>query len=208
MRALQKGRYLKKAVIALACLSSALMVGYLWASESGSSTSDLIHPTNNRLDTAPPRGNPQLSLNRVSWDYDCMECHRSLKSKWKRDYELSEHRHIKLDHGNNRFCLNCHHPENREAFVDYDGSEISGNDTVALCSKCHGTLHQDWQAGAHGRKNGYWDTEKGEQTRLACSQCHDPHSPAFKPMHPLAPPTYPSRATGQLHEISNTEHHP
>ena len=55
------------------------------------------------------------------------------------------------DHGNNRFCLNCHHPTNRKAFVDYDGSEIAEADVVLLCAKCHGPTYRDWQAGVHGR---------------------------------------------------------
>lgn len=147
------------------------------------------------LDKTPPRdASAGLSLQHVSWSYNCMECHKQLEAKWTRDYTLSEHGHIKLEHGNNRFCLNCHHPENRAAYVDYDGTEIPGESLEALCAKCHGTTFREWQAGAHGRESGFWDSAAGKQERLLCNQCHDPHRPKFQPMKPLAPPTYPARA--------------
>jgi hypothetical protein len=123
-----------------------------------------------------------------------------LTAKWHYDRPMVEHERIKLDHGNNRFCLNCHHPTNRNAFVDYDGAEIREADVVLLCAKCHGPTYRDWKAGAHGRRNGYWNTSIGPQTRLRCIECHDPHQPAFKQMKPLPPPRYPARAPGAQHE--------
>jgi len=102
------------------------------------------------LDKAPPRNTKGLDLVRNGWAYNCMECHKLLPAKWHYDRPVTEHRDIVLDHGNNRFCLNCHHPVNRNAFVDYDGSEIAQADVVQLCAKCHGTTYRDWQAGVHG----------------------------------------------------------
>ncbi len=122
-----------------------------------------------------------------------MECHTLFPARWHYDRPMAEHRDIKLDHGNNRFCLNCHHPTNRNAFVDYDGAEIAQADVIQLCAKCHGTIYRDWKAGVHGRENGYWKADAGEKTKLRCIQCHDPHSPKFKPMQPLAPLRYPAR---------------
>lgn len=146
------------------------------------------------LDKTPPRATTGLDLVKSGWTYNCMECHRLFPAKWHYDRPLNEHRDITLDHGNNRFCLNCHHPVNRNAFVDYDGAEIAQSEVVQLCAKCHGTIHRDWQAGVHGRLNGHWDPAKGEKTKLRCIQCHDPHSPKFKPIAPLAPLRYPPRA--------------
>ena len=57
-----------------------------------------------------------------------------------------------------------------------------------LCASCHGPTYRDWEKGIHGRTNGYWDTSKGEQTRLVCTQCHDPHAPAFGKLVPLPGP--------------------
>jgi hypothetical protein len=146
------------------------------------------------LDKRPPRQTTGLDLVKLGWTYNCMECHKLLPARWHYDRPRVEHQHIKLDHGNNRFCLNCHHPTNRNAFVDYDGSEIAEADVVLLCAKCHGPIYRDWQAGAHGRRNGYWKTSLGPQTRLRCIQCHDPHQPAFRPLKPLPAPRYPARA--------------
>lgn len=147
------------------------------------------------LDKTPPRAVTGLDLKRMGWTYDCMECHRHVDepNSFQRPMEI-EHENIVLEHGNNRFCLNCHHATNRNAFTDYDGAEIPEHDVTLLCAKCHGPKHRDWQAGVHGRQNGYWDASKGPRTKLRCIQCHDPHHPAFAPMKPLPPLVYPSRA--------------
>ncbi len=149
------------------------------------------------LDKTPPQKTSGLVLRRIGWTYDCMECHRSIKARWHHEPLQGEHRKLALEHGANRFCLNCHHPENRNAFVDYDGSEIAQKDADLLCAKCHGPIHRDWRMGMHGRRNGFWDPEIGKQTRLHCIQCHDPHRPAFGSIKPLSAPGYPPRAAGQ-----------
>lgn len=153
-------------------------------------------PSDAHLDKAAPRETKGLDLVKLGWTYNCMECHKLLPSRWHYDRSMVEHQNITLDHGNNRFCLNCHHPTNRNAFVDYDGSEIAQEDVVLLCAKCHGPTYRDWLAGVHGRQNGHWDTSKGEKTKLRCIQCHDPHQPQFQSMKPLPPLRYPPRAAG------------
>ena len=145
------------------------------------------------LDKKPVRETKGLDLTRMGWSYDCMECHKLLPSKWEHA-QYVEHKEITLNHGANRFCLNCHHAKNRNAFNDYDGSIIPRENVVQLCGRCHGPAYRDWTAGVHGRKNGFWLKSKGPQTRLRCIQCHDPHSPKFKPIKPLTPPSYPKRA--------------
>lgn len=153
-------------------------------------------PTDTHLDKTPPRATKGLDLVKLGWTYNCMECHTLLKARWNYDRPMVEHKDIRLDHGNNRFCLNCHHPTNRNAWVDYDGAEIAQANVVQLCAKCHGTTYRDWNAGVHGRQNGHWDKTKGDKTKLRCIQCHDPHSPKFQAMKPLPPLTYPARAAG------------
>lgn len=150
--------------------------------------------SDSHLDKTPPRKTVGLDLIRNGWTYNCMECHTLLPARWHYDRPVNEHQDIKLDHGNNRFCLNCHHATNRNAFADYDGTEIAQHEVVQLCAKCHGTIHRDWQAGVHGRKNGFWKTGAGGTTKLLCIQCHDPHRPKFQGMKPLAPLRYPPRA--------------
>ncbi len=159
------------------------------------------------LHKAPPRETKGLDLVKMGWTYDCNECHKLIEPRWH--YEgrpMVEHEKIRLNHGNNRFCLNCHHPKDRNAFVDYDGSEIAEAEVVTLCARCHGTTHRDWLAGAHGRKNGHWNAEIGPQTQLRCIQCHDPHDPGFKPMTSLRAPDYPERAAGSAHSSTKGKH--
>lgn len=152
-------------------------------------------PGDIHLDKTPPRATKGLDLVKAGWAYNCMECHKLFPARWHYDgLPFNEHKDIRLDHGNNRFCLNCHHPTNRNAFVDYDGAEIPQAEVVQLCAKCHGTIYRDWEMGAHGRQNGFWNTSLGSKTRLKCIQCHDPHSPDFKSMKPLGPLRYPVRA--------------
>lgn len=158
------------------------------------------------LDKTPPRETKGLDLVKLGWTYNCMECHKLFPAKWHYDRPMNEHKDLKLDHGNNRFCLNCHHPKNRNAFVDYDGSEIAQADVVLLCAKCHGPTYRDWQAGVHGRQNGHWDTKKGDKTKLRCIQCHDPHAPNFQAMKPLPPLTYPARAANRPQSAGSAPH--
>lgn len=145
------------------------------------------------LDKHPVRETKGLDLTRMGWSYNCNECHKLFEARWYHT-EFIEHKNIKLSHGANRFCLNCHNPKDRSAFVDYDGSVIPEENVVQLCGRCHGPAYRDWRAGVHGRKNGYWLKAKGPQTQLRCIQCHDPHSPKFKPIAPRPPPSYPARA--------------
>ncbi len=144
----------------------------------------------------PVRPTGGLALHRLGWTYDCMECHRLLTARWHHDRPLVEHRDLVLEHGANRFCLNCHHPTNRNAFVDYDGAEIAEQDVVLLCAKCHGPTYRDWTRGIHGRQTGSWQTPVADRPRLRCIQCHDPHRPTYPLLTPESAPTYPVRAAG------------
>ena len=169
-------------------------------------------PSDTHLDKTPPRATKGLDLVKSGWTYNCMECHKLFPARWHYDDRpFVEHQNIRLEHGNNRFCLNCHHPANRNAFVDYDGAEIPQAAVVTLCAKCHGTIYRDWMAGVHGRQNGFWNTSMGAKTKLRCIQCHDPHRPAFKAMPPLPPLRYPTRAanppaTAQAHPQPASHH--
>lgn len=142
----------------------------------------------NLFDTAPVRGELKpLRHVRSGFEYRCSECHTAIQSERHQHTFVAEHRDIKFDHGLNLYCLNCHHPTNRNAYVDHDGSEIPSDQPALLCRKCHGPTYREWELGIHGRQNGYWDTSQGTRTKLLCIQCHDPHSPRFKPMKPEPP---------------------
>jgi hypothetical protein len=120
--------------------------------------------------------------------YRCSDCHNVLPSPPETDRILTQHTEVVLKHGINTRCFNCHHRTNRNAFADDLGHEIPWDQPQLLCGKCHGPVYRDWQHGVHGRTNGYWDPQRGPQSRRKCIECHDPHRPPFPPMHPAPGP--------------------
>lgn len=118
----------------------------------------------------------------------CSECHQIFPAPAVPHFPLLRHTHIRLDHGRNDRCDNCHARTNRDRLVLRDGAECGFDEVPLLCAQCHGTLYRDWQNGTHGRTGGSWDAASGQQVRLTCTQCHDPHAPAFAPFVPLAGP--------------------
>jgi hypothetical protein len=124
----------------------------------------------------------------AGFTYLCSDCHRIIPSPKETQRRLTQHTEVELNHGINTRCFNCHHPANRDSFVDDFGQEIPWNQPQLLCAKCHGPVYRDWQHGSHGRINGYWDLSRGLQTKRRCIECHDPHQPPFAPMKPAPGP--------------------
>jgi hypothetical protein len=177
-------------------ISISLVIAGFWGfSTLGFSKSDIdtnpeiYLPPKAPVDYKPIRGafNP-LQLKRGGFAFKCSECHKVFASSLERKSLNAEHTDLKLNHGRNDHCFNCHHIKNRDAYTAHDGSEIPSSQPVQLCSKCHGLIYRDWQSGAHGRITGYWDAAKGEQSKVLCIQCHDPHSPAFPKIAPMPGP--------------------
>lgn len=130
-------------------------------------------------------------------DFDCYLCHeRGVKPQIKFDANHhvivpEEHSNIVLGHGShdrNNHCFNCHNENNRETFYIRDGRELKFSESSTLCGSCHGPTYNDWEAGAHGRTNGYWDRSKGPADRLDCVNCHNPHSPRIPSRKPAPGP--------------------
>ncbi|TWU41966.1 hypothetical protein Poly41_02620 [Novipirellula artificiosorum] len=141
-------------------------------------------------DTTPVRSPAMAPLFKTRvYTFKCSECHKVLPSPPETLRTLTQHTDIKLQHGINTRCFNCHHPKNRDAFIDDLGDEIPWDQPQLVCAKCHGPVYRDWQHGSHGRSNGYWDAEQGEQTRRKCIECHDPHHPPFQRMQPAPGPS-------------------
>lgn len=122
-------------------------------------------------------------------DRPCSECHKLFTTPPGENKALVQHKDVVMNHGMNTRCLNCHDGDDRDKLVLHDGTTVSFADTPRLCSQCHGTVYRDWQLGTHGKTLGSWDAKGGNQRRLTCNECHEPHSPAYKPMKPLPAPT-------------------
>lgn len=141
------------------------------------------------MDTTPVRSptlQPRIQI--AGYTYQCTECHNLFPSPPETERTLSQHREIRLEHGINKRCFNCHNIRDRNTYADDKGDPIPYDQVPLLCAKCHGPVYRDWTNGAHGRTNGYWDTLRGPQTRRKCVECHDPHAPAFPSMPPAPAP--------------------
>jgi len=139
----------------------------------------------------------------------CNGCHQIFAPASDRSRARTYHQEIFLNHGMNTDCLNCHHPDNREALRHLDGSEIPFAMTPETCAGCHGTVFRDWQRGTHGKTMGSWVTGSEHQTRLTCNQCHDPHSPAYPKYIPLpGPSTLRMGDPGMTGAVPDDKHRP
>lgn len=121
------------------------------------------------------------------FDRTCMECHMTFLNETPLVTELGQHKQIKLQHGVNNHCFDCHHVKDRDSLVLRRGKKISFDQVIELCAQCHVSIHRDWLMGLHGRRLGHWDTSQGERRQLGCTECHDPHRPRHPAMQRLKP---------------------
>ena len=146
------------------------------------------------------------------YEQDCSACHGIFEAKEKTADQLLQHDELVVDHGINSRCRNCHSLGNHDKLVLRDGREIGYADVVQLCAQCHGPTFRDWEKGIHGKTLGSWEVGSEDFRRLICTECHDPHKPAFLPFEPLPRPqalrTHPSSpasdgAAADSHEVQN-----
>ena len=122
--------------------------------------------------------------------FPCSDCHDPEDEVERERRELTlEHEQIELRHDEaNRWCLDCHNAANRDFLHLADGRLVEFTESYRLCGQCHGPTYRDWREGLHGKRTGFWN---GEKHYLLCVHCHDPHAPAFKPIHPFPAPVPP-----------------
>lgn len=101
---------------------------------------------------------------------------------------------IKLEHGANDRCYNCHLIQDRNKYTANDGSGIMPEIVEMVCARCHGLIYKDWQAGTHGIRRGKWDADSAfDRQTFTCTHCHDPHSPKFQFKTYTPPPVWPDK---------------
>lgn len=171
-----------------------LLVGlFFWFGPSADPRPELVSSRfdASQLSTEPPRERmtdpPAVRIG--GFEQRCSDCHGIFDSAIQDPpLALTQHAHIRLQHGMNDRCYNCHGRDDRNKLLLHGGVEVGYDDVELLCAQCHGTTYRDWQVGMHGRTEGSWDPTSGKQRRLGCTECHDPHAPAFAPIVPMPPP--------------------
>jgi hypothetical protein len=123
--------------------------------------------------------------------FPCGDCHEDEPpNPVEREFE-DEHDVMEFKHGT-LWCLDCHDLKNRERLHLADDALVEFENSWQLCTQCHGKKLADWRAGVHGKRTGHW---RGPKEYWNCVQCHNPHTPAFKPLEPKPPPLRPENIT-------------
>lgn len=122
--------------------------------------------------------------------FPCSDCHEDQEVNPQRRMLEDMHEEIQIINHNEeeRWCLDCHNPDDRDFLRLASGRLVSFEESYYLCGQCHGTIFRDWKAGIHGRRTGEWN---GKKTYRLCVHCHNPHQPRFRPIAPLPPPVKP-----------------
>lgn len=133
----------------------------------------------------------------------CNTCHATRSPN--RDAQLGQNLaafHQKLNGAHGKLsCVACHNADDGYASLRLaDGKSLAYSEVMQLCAQCHGPQFRDYQHGAHGGMNGYWDLSRGERTRNNCIDCHHPHAPKFRTFMPAPGPHDQSHAGRPGHE--------
>ena len=120
--------------------------------------------------------------------FPCSDCHNDMVPNPKRRQLVDMHDDIDAmfhHDSENRWCLDCHDVQYRDSLKLASGHRLDFKESYKLCGQCHGDKYRDWKVGVHGKRVGEWN---GKKTYFLCVNCHNPHSPKFKPIKPLPPP--------------------
>jgi hypothetical protein len=148
-------------------------------------------------------------------DFDCYGCHEKNQPpplRFDENHKLiipDEHKDVVMGHGShgrNNNCFNCHNETDLTTLQPRDGRVLKFEESTELCGSCHGPTYRDWDSGAHGRINGYWNTALGAAVKKDCVNCHNPHSPKFPGRKPLPPPHTLHPANQTLRSVEAESH--
>ena len=115
--------------------------------------------------------------------YKCSNCHGDKEVKAQNAFTLT-HGNVVIQHGREGSalgCIDCHHPQDRDALEDKKGRKIDFDHSYQLCGQCHFRQKRDWLGGAHGKRVANW---AGERVVYNCTTCHNPHAPRFAKRFP------------------------
>ncbi|MCO4762972.1 MAG: hypothetical protein KC502_15760 [Myxococcales bacterium] len=129
--------------------------------------------------------------------HPCQQCHdkvsRTQDAGGKPSHPplplTNKHEGLQFDHydgiGN---CYRCHSAKNMDHLELMTGVTVTLDESHRVCGQCHGEKMRDWRYGAHGKSIGSWAKTR---YRMTCVDCHQPHSPAIKPVVAMPAPPFP-----------------
>jgi formate-dependent nitrite reductase cytochrome c552 subunit len=191
--------------------------GFALSGRTGKTPRQMIRPAQTRPSTPhnvairTPHGPPMLEtglkdLHGRPVMASCVSCHatRPANVENRAAADLDEfHQGLTVKHGS-LSCVSCHNGNDYNTLRLADGKRVEFTDVMTLCAQCHGPQFRDYQHGAHGGMNGYWDLGRGGRTRNNCVDCHDPHAPAYQSVRPAAgprdrflTPSHPDHSSGE-----------
>jgi hypothetical protein len=119
--------------------------------------------------------------------FPCSDCHEDEPTNRTVRQLEDDHEDHELSHGD-LWCFHCHDANDRDQLHLANEMLVPFEESWRLCTQCHAKKLQDWRAGVHGKRTGYWWGPKDYRT---CVVCHNPHSPRFQPLEPKPPPKRP-----------------
>lgn len=159
--------------------------------DPGASKPDLVHPTTTRWPEAAAGLQTQgRSATGKPVVVACSVCHAGPDGGMaaRNPEGRVVHASVSLSHGE-LSCYACHDRDNRDRLRLADGQHVEFANAINLCAQCHGPQKRDYDHGAHGGMNGYWDLSRGPRERNHCLVCHGAHVPAVPAVYPEPPPT-------------------
>ena len=161
-----------------------------------------------------PAGPPVIKLDQVdphgrTGTIACSTCHSVREPNHaNRAQDLDQfHQNMPMAHGT-LTCYSCHNPDDTDTLRLADSTTVAYPDVMTMCAQCHGPQMRDFERGAHGGMNGYWDLSRGPRTRNNCIDCHDPHLPKFPAMKPTFKPRDRFLKASNVHEKDTADGHP
>jgi hypothetical protein len=116
----------------------------------------------------------------------CGNCHALPVSELDRKRPANQplaHWAVTLRHApeNVMTCATCHAGDTPGQLRLLGGAGVSIDHAYQVCAQCHSTQAADWAGGAHGKRAGGWAPPR---ISFNCTECHNPHQPAFAPRWP------------------------
>lgn len=121
----------------------------------------------------------------------CATCHstRPANTEVRLGAPLKQFHQGQIGKHGNLTCVSCHNASDGYGSLRFaDGRRLPYEHVMQLCAQCHGPQFRDYEHGAHGGMNGFWDLTKGNRTRNNCIDCHDPHAPKYPTVTPARGP--------------------